>query len=185
MVIVNVWSGSVIAMFTAETTNVKVPARVGVPLICPSLLSVKPFGNCPLAIDQVIGVTVTLAGVGFGLRFCWAVTPQHGQARTGTGNVYRGLCSLSSLPTLVRLGDTWCHLGAAQGLVRQLESRRVRAVIHRVVGFGYQDWLFHRRHDDVDSAAHLDHNITDNRKPCGTVVSPGLVGCCLGVPGGC
>jgi hypothetical protein len=35
------------------TVNAEVPAAVGVPLICPALLSVKPAGNAPEKIDQL------------------------------------------------------------------------------------------------------------------------------------
>ena len=43
------------------TVNDAVPAAVGVPLICPALLSVNPAGNEPEEIDQLYGVVPPLA----------------------------------------------------------------------------------------------------------------------------
>ena len=43
------------------TVNEEVPAVVGVPLICPELLSVKPAGKVPELIDQLYGVVPPLA----------------------------------------------------------------------------------------------------------------------------
>ena len=43
------------------TVNDVVPAAVGVPLICPALLSVSPAGKEPEEIDQLYGVVPPLA----------------------------------------------------------------------------------------------------------------------------
>ena len=43
------------------TVNEDVPAVVGVPLICPELLSVKPVGKEPELSDQLYGVVPPLA----------------------------------------------------------------------------------------------------------------------------
>jgi hypothetical protein len=43
------------------TVNEAVPAVVGVPLICPALLSVNPAGNAPEETDQLYGVVPPLA----------------------------------------------------------------------------------------------------------------------------
>jgi hypothetical protein len=43
------------------TVNEEVPAVVGVPLICPELLSVKPAGKLPELTDQLYGVLPPLA----------------------------------------------------------------------------------------------------------------------------
>jgi uncharacterized membrane protein len=43
------------------TVNEAVPAAVGVPLICPALLSVNPTGNAPEDIDQLYGAVPPLA----------------------------------------------------------------------------------------------------------------------------
>jgi hypothetical protein len=43
------------------TVNEAVPAAVGVPLICPALLSVSPTGNAPEDIDQLYGAVPPLA----------------------------------------------------------------------------------------------------------------------------
>ena len=43
------------------TVNEELPAVVGVPLICPELLSVNPAGKLPELIDQLYGVVPPLA----------------------------------------------------------------------------------------------------------------------------
>jgi len=43
------------------TVNENVPTAVGVPLICPELLSVRPDGREPELIDQLYGVVPPLA----------------------------------------------------------------------------------------------------------------------------
>ena len=43
------------------TVNEEVPAVVGVPLICPELLSVRPAGKLPELTDQLYGVVPPLA----------------------------------------------------------------------------------------------------------------------------
>jgi len=43
------------------TVNEDVPVVVGVPLICPELLSVRPAGNEPEVTDQLYGVLPPLA----------------------------------------------------------------------------------------------------------------------------
>jgi hypothetical protein len=53
-------SAGVLASVTF-TVNDDVPAAVGVPLICPAPLSVKPFGKAPALSDQVYGVAPPLA----------------------------------------------------------------------------------------------------------------------------
>ena len=44
-----------------STVNEDVPEAVGVPLICPALLSVKPAGNEPALTDQLYGAVPPLA----------------------------------------------------------------------------------------------------------------------------
>jgi hypothetical protein len=48
--------------FDAMTVKLNVPAAVGVPEICPSLLKVKP-GSLPLSNDQDIGVVLLASSV--------------------------------------------------------------------------------------------------------------------------